>query len=116
MSFAPLHPETSGLGEAIITLAARLATRTTWCPCCTQSSSRLCRYARRTLWDLPIRGRRVQRSLQVRRFRCGTPTCPRHTFREQVPALAPPRVHRTSRLLDTLCQGAFAPGGEAGGD
>lgn len=121
MSLATLLPATPGLvveqvilGEAIITLVARLATRTACCPCCAQPSSRIHSYARRTLWDLPISGRRVQLSLQVRRFRCGTPSCPCQTFRERVPALAGPRVHRTARLLDTLCQVAFALGGEAG--
>src|ERR1051326_1339883 len=121
MNFATLLPETPGLvveqvilGEAMITLVARLVTETARCPGCAQPSSRIHSYARRTLWGLPISGRRVQLSLQVRRFRCGTPTCPRRTFRERVPTLAAPHVHRTKRLLQTLCQIAFALGGEAG--
>jgi transposase len=121
MSFAALLSDTPGLvveqvilGEAIITLVVRLTTRAACCPCCAQPSSRVHSYARRTLWELPISGRRLQLSLQVRRFRCGTPDCPRRTFRERIPALAAPRVHRTRRLLETLCQVAFALGGEAG--
>lgn len=121
MSLAALLPDIPGLlveqvilGEETILLVARLVTEGACCPNCAQLSSRVHSYARRTLMDLPMSGRRVQLSLQVRRFRCGTPTCPRRTFRERVPTLAAPRVHRTKRLLETLCQVAFALGGEAG--
>jgi hypothetical protein len=121
MSLAALLPDTPGLvveqviiGKEAITLVARLTTEIACCPCCAQPSSRIHSYARRTLLDRPISGRQVHLSLQVRRFRCGTPSCPRRTFREHVPSLAAPRVHLTQRLLQTLCQVAFALGGEAG--
>jgi transposase len=121
MSFAALLPDTPGLlveqvilGEEAITLVARLVTEAAYCPCCAQASPRVHSYARRTLMDLPMSGRCVWLFLQVRRFRCGTPTCPRRTFREQVPTLAARRRHRTRRLLQILCQVAFALGGEAG--
>ncbi len=72
MSLAALLPDTLGLvvergilGEEAITLVARLATMVACCPGCAQPSSRVHSYTRRTLWDLPISGRRVQLSLQV---------------------------------------------------
>jgi transposase len=95
MSLAALLPDTPGLvveqvliGKEAITLVARLTAEIACCPCCAQPSSPIHSYARRTLLDRPISGRRGHLSLQVRRFRCGTPSCPRRTFREQVPSLA----------------------------
>jgi len=97
MTLAALLPNTPGLlveqvilGEKIITLVARLATAVACCSCYAQPSSRVHSCTRRTLLDLPISDRQVHLSLQVRRFRCGAPTCPRRTFRERVPIpLAP---------------------------
>jgi len=121
MSLAAVLPDAPGLlveqviiGEEAITLVARLATEAAQCPSCTQPSSCVHSYARRTLLDLPVRGRQMRLSLQVRRFRCLSLTCPRRTFREQVPALAAPHARKTHQMQETLCQIAFALGGEAG--
>jgi transposase len=121
MSLAPLLPAVPGmlveqvvLGEEAVTIVARLTTVTASCPCCAQPSTRVHSYARRTLIDLPASGRQMRLSLQIRRFRCLRPTCPRRTFREQIPTLALPRVHRTKRLQETLGVIGFALGGEAG--
>ena len=88
MSLAAVLPDAPGLlveqvisGEETLTLVARVAPAAARCPCCAQASSRVHSYARRALLDLPIRGRRMQRSLQVRRFRCLSLTCPRRTKR-----------------------------------
>ena len=121
MSFAALLPpvpdlllEQVILGEECLTLVVRLTTPQMPCPGCGQFSRQVHSHARRTLCDLPVGGRRVRLSLQVRRFFCRTPTCPRRTFRDQVPSLAAPWARRTERLQATLRQIGFALGGEAG--
>jgi hypothetical protein len=55
-----------------------------------------------------VAGRRVRLSLQVRRFFCRTSTCPRCTFREQMPLLAAPCARRTQRLQALLVHLGFA--------
>ena len=57
------------------------------CPACHHRSRRVhSRYTRRVA-DHLLGGRRVTIHLQVRRFFCRMPTCPRTTFTEQVPGL-----------------------------
>ncbi len=83
------------------------------CPLCRRPSRRVhSRYLRR-LGDLPWQGRVGQLDLQVRRFRCSAPECPRRVFAERLPA-ALPRVRRTARLAEAQCHIAFSAGGEAG--
>jgi transposase len=101
------------LGEECLTFVARLTTAQIPCPSCGQPSRQVHSRARRTLFDLPVAGRRVQLSLQIRRFCCRTSSCPRRTFREKVLLLAAPRAHRTQRLQAMLLQIGFALGGEA---
>ena len=121
MSLAALLPDLSDLlveqviiGDDAITLVARLTTPTMPCPGCAQLATHVHSRARRTLYDIPAGGRTVRLSLQVHRFFCRTPTCPRKTFTEQMPALAVPHARRTARVQDTLCRIGFALGGEAG--
>jgi transposase len=102
------------LGEECLTFVARLTTAQVPCPSCRHFSRQVHSRARRTLFDLPVAGRRVRLSLQVRRFFCRAPGCPRRTFREQLPTLAAPWARRTERLQAILRQIGFALGGEAG--
>lgn len=121
MSFAALLPPVSELlleqvilGEDCLTLVVRFTTAQMPCPSCGQLSRQVHSRTRRTLGDVPVAGRRVRLSLQVRRFFCRTPACPRRTFREQVPQLSAPWARRTERLQATLRQIGFVLGGEAG--
>jgi transposase len=121
MSLAALLPdlpdllvEQAVIGEEAITIVARLTTPAMPCPACAQLATQVHSRARRTLCDVPAGGRIVRLSLQVRRFLCLVPTCPRRTFTEQVPALAARYARRTARLQDTLRRIGFALGGEAG--
>jgi transposase len=93
---------------------ARASTPEACCPGCHTPSDRVhSRYTRR-LRDVPIAEHAVQLRVQVRRFRCRTPTCTRRTFVERLPALAPCHAQRTGRLTETVrCLGSEA-GGEAG--
>lgn len=97
-----------------VTVAARARGAAGSCPLCRRPSRRVhSRYIRR-LGDLPWQGRVGQLDLQVRRFRCSTPKCPRRVFAEGLPAVALPRVRRTARLAEAQCRIAFSAGGEAG--
>jgi transposase len=91
---------------------ARASTPEASCPDCHTPSARVhSRYTRR-LRDLPVAEYPVHLRLQVRRFRCLTSTCPRRTFTERLPALAPCHAQRTGRLTETV----RVLGGEAGGE
>ncbi len=97
-----------------ITVAVRVRGAAGSCPLCRRPSRRVhSRYVRR-LGDLPWQGRVGQLDLQVRRFRCPAPECPRRVFAERLPAVALPRVRRTTRLAEAQCRVAFSVGGEAG--
>ena len=91
---------------------ARASTHAAACPDCHTPSARVhSRYTRR-LRDLPVAEHPVRLRVAVRRFRCLTPTCPRRTFTERLPALAPSHAQRTGRLTETI----RVLGGEAGGE
>jgi len=97
-----------------VTVAVRARGAAGSCPLCRRPSRRVhSRYVRR-LGDLPWQGRVGQLDLQVRRFRCPTPECPRRVFAECLPAVALPRVRRTAHLAEAQRRIAFSAGGEAG--
>src|SRR5262249_59204514 len=79
-----------------------------------QSAPRMHSDYRRTLADLPWATRPVCLSLQVRRFFCDTPSCPRQTFTERVPTVARPYAHTTTRASHAQCATGLALGGTAG--
>lgn len=96
----------------MLLIDARTSTPEASCPDCHIPSARVhSRYTRR-LRDLPIAEHPVRLRVHVRRFRCPTPTCPRQTFAERLPALAPWHAQRTRRLTETV----RVLGGEAGGE
>jgi transposase len=66
------------------------------------------------LQDLPFSGKQVHLILQVRRFFCPNPSCPRQIFAERLPALTEVFARRTNRLRDALLDIGWALGGEAG--
>lgn len=118
---ATLLPEELGVlveqiivGEDVVTMVARLTIPAQPCPACSHLATSAHSRTRRTVHDLPAGGHRVRLSLQVRRFFCRNPACPRRTFTEQVPALAAPHAQRTCRVQAMLRQVGFALGGKAG--
>lgn len=84
------------------------------CPACGRPSRHVHSHYVRRLGDLPWQGRVGQLDLQVRRFRCATPECPRRIFAECLPDISLPRVRRTVRLTAAQRRIALSTGGEAG--
>lgn len=100
--------------DSLVQLDACSTALTARCPDCSQGSTRIhSRYSRR-LRDLPISDRALRLVLQLRRFFCMTPSCPRQTFAERLPDFAPPHAQRTLRFTQALRTLGLALGGEAG--
>jgi transposase len=83
-----------------ITILAEAKSSTSVCPLCCQASGRLHSHYLRTLADLPWRGQIAILRVQVRRFRCITPACPRRIFTERLPEVTAPGARQTARLAD----------------
>src|SRR3954466_2882348 len=84
------------------------------CPSCAASSSHVHSRYERTLGDLPCQGQSVTLRVEVRRFRCPTPLCPRQTFAERMVGIARPLARRTYRLGEQQRHVGLALGGQAG--
>lgn len=85
-------------GNALV-VTARNAAAGGRCPACHQNSSRLHSRYYRVLSDLPAAGRAVRIRLLVRRFRCGTQTCPTRIFAERFgDGVLPVRSRQTAPL------------------
>ena len=97
-----------------VVVAARARGAAGSCPLCRRPSRRVHSRYLRQLGDLPWQGRVGQLELQVRRFRCSAPGCPRRVFAERLPGVALLRVRRTARLAEAQRRIAFSAGGEAG--
>ena len=82
------------------TLQVRLRSRETdgICPSCGQWSGSIHSRYERQLKDLPSSGFAVRITLEVRRFFCKCPSCPRTTFSERLPELTQPYARQTNRL------------------
>lgn len=100
-------------GEVVTVEAVPTATEGR-CPACGVPSERVHRRYVRVPRDLPCGGRQMRVRLSVRRFRCGTPACDRHTFVEQVPGVTRPHRQAVQRLETLLGAFVAALGGQAG--
>jgi transposase len=109
-----LRIEQITIGPQGVTLSIAVQRRSARCPLCGARSRRVHSRYHRTLADLPISGRRAVLIVQVRRFRCLIPACPRQIFAERLPDLAAPFARRSQPLQHALEQVGFALGGEAG--
>ena len=94
-----------------VVVAAEARRDASRCPICsTLSTSIHSRYHRQPA-DLPVSGQAVRLRLTIRRFYCRNPSCPRHTFAEQLPHLLGRHAQRTRRLAKAHVQTALALGG-----
>jgi transposase len=120
--FTPLLPfrlpgfvvEHVSTADPLLLVEARASTPEAACPDCHTASAHVHSRYTRHLRDLPVAEHPVRLRLQVRRFRCATPTCPRQTFAERLPALAPCHAQRTERLTAAVRVLGSEAGGEAG--
>src|SRR5260221_1170613 len=116
-----LMPASQGLRVHQLTLASDELTllmatsRSEACwPLCGQPTARVHSHYTRTLQDLPWSALRVRLRIQVHRFFCQNPTCPRKIFTEPLADLAERYARRTKRLREALLAMGWALGGEAG--
>lgn len=84
------------------------------CPLCTSCSGRVHSRYVRTVADLPCAGRRVPLRLQVRRFWCETPDCPRKIFAERLAPFLALWARMTTRLSQAVAVVGLATCGELG--
>lgn len=117
---SPLLPDLPGFSiehvtnsDGLIVVLAQSQRTSSVCPDCTHLSSRIHSRYQRTLADLPWGGRVVRLVVQVCRFFCTHPNCPRKTFAEPIPDLAERYGRRTIRLKEALERIALVLGGEA---
>jgi transposase len=84
------------------------------CPLCQHKSERVHSHYHRTLADLPCANLQVTLDVQVRRFFCSNPACPRRIFTERLPDIVVPWARRTKRLADAQTQMGLLTGGSVG--
>ncbi|MFE7568209.1 transposase family protein [Streptomyces sp. NPDC057539] len=84
------------------------------CPDCGRFSGRVHDRYQRRLRDLPLADHAFVIRLTVRRFICGSMSCPRRTFAEPFSRLAVPHARFTTRLKRALEQAGLALAGRAG--
>ena len=101
-------------GAGGLAISARGVARAGRCPGCHRPSRSVHSRYRRRLADLPSFAATTTVHLQVRRFYCRNPSCPRRTFAEPLPDLVRPRARRTSRLSQAQSRIGVALGGEGG--
>jgi transposase len=111
---AGIHVERVVASGRVVRLEAATRGSEAACPACGQTSRRVHSRYERWLADRGVGGREVSIRLQVRRFFCGDPHCPRRIFAEQVSGLTE-RYRRCSPALRAmLAEIGLATGGRAG--
>jgi transposase len=120
MDVPDLLPPGSGLrarelaiAPGIVAIVAEATSSVAECPGCGAPSEHVHSRYTRTVADLPWQGRRVVLRLAVRRFQCRNAACPKRTFTERLPTVAP-YAQTTARLAAAHRSIGFALGGEPG--
>ena len=84
------------------------------CPLCSQVAERVHSHYSRHPADVSWALVPVRIVLQVRRFFCDTPDCPRRIFTERLPTVLEPYARRTTRLARVQQQLGLLVGGSVG--
>jgi transposase len=84
------------------------------CPLCQEPSDHLHSHYQRVVADLPCGVRQVRLLVQVPKYRCKTPTCPRKVFAARLAPLIAPWARQTMRLCQALQAIGLATCGEGG--
>src|SRR5215212_4102 len=92
-----LHVAALLLGDDGVTVRAVSEATDVRCPICGEPSDRVHSRYERMLGDLPWARFAVRFHLQVRRFFCDNPACPREIFAERLAGIAEVFAHRTDR-------------------
>ena len=82
------------------------------CPLCSQTSSQVHSWYRRTLRDVPCASRQVILHLSVRKFFCRNPECARKIITLRLPTFVEPWAQVTRRLFEAVQAVGFATSGE----
>ena len=106
--------DTMHVDAGLLSISAHSTKRTSPCPTCGTLSASVHSHYTRILRDVPISNQPIRLLLTVRRLRCQNLHCPRQTFAEPIPAIAPVFARRTVRFTSALQQLGFSNGGEAG--
>jgi transposase len=109
-----LHVEALLVGDDDLTIRVLAETPEARCPLCGEPADRVHSRTTRTLADLPWAGVPVHLRVQVQKFFCDNPTCPRRIFSERLAGIAQVSARRTERQRAALLDLAVALGGEAG--
>jgi transposase/helix-turn-helix resolvase-like protein/transposase IS204/IS1001/IS1096/IS1165 family protein len=109
-----LRVEARLVGDHGLTLRVTAEAAEARCPRCGEPAARLHSRVTRTRADVPWAGGVVRLGVQVRKFVCAKPTCPRRLFRERLDGIAAVAARRTDRQRAALLRIALANGGEAG--
>jgi transposase len=109
ITITSVHPSAT---ELVVGVACRTSSMP--CPECHQPSARIHGNYQRTVADLPCAGRNVILALTVRKFVCGTPTCPRKIFTERLPGLVQSYARMTERLIVLVQVIGLVAGGQLG--
>jgi transposase len=89
-------------------------TRSAPCPLCGKAARRIHSRYQRTVTDVPVQRTAVLLVLQVRKFYCDQPTCPRRIFTERLPKVTAPRGRFTFALQRWLARLGQEHGGASG--
>ena len=84
------------------------------CPLCGHASEQIHSRYRRMVADVPCCAKPVRLELEMRKFFCRTPTCPRKIFTERLPDLVEPLARITKRLRAALQALGVATGAAVG--
>lgn len=84
------------------------------CPLCGRAASRVHSHYTRQVADLPCGGQPVRLLLQVRKYFCEEPTCPRKIFVERLTPFVEPWARVTQRLFQVVQMIGLATGGRLG--
>ncbi len=109
-----LHVDALLVGDDGLTIRVLSEPTEVRCPLCGESADRVHSRAIRSLADLPWADVAVHLQVQIRKFFCDNPTCPRRIFRERLDGIAQVSARRTERQRAALLDLAVALGGEAG--
>lgn len=99
-------------GPTALTLVAEAKPDHARCPTCRAISTSVHSRYRRRPADLPASGKAIRLQLEVRRFYCCDPACPRRTFAERFPKLLARHAQRTRRLAGAQARTGLALGGQ----